>query len=157
MGLDFSKLDKLAYRDFDTPEAQQTKDDLIEKGFTIVEDKANPFTGPEAAQRPQAPTQGANPFSPPPKNITRPSKGQTRPFKSVTGLDYRAFYGDLYRWHERYTAQVLQDGEAWAAASEAWTQLAERYNAEATPYVQQVLISVYEELEREYKAAQQQG
>lgn len=51
MGLDFSKLDKLAYRDFDTPEAQQTKDDLIEQGFTIVEDKANPFIRPRRSPR----------------------------------------------------------------------------------------------------------
>lgn len=156
MGLDFSKLDKLAYRDFDTPEAQQTKDDLIEKGFTIVEDKANPFIGPEAAQRPPEPPQGANP-TPPPPSATRPSKGAPRLFKSVTGLDYRAFYGDLYRWHERYTAQVLQDADAWTAAADAWTQLADTYNAEANPYVQQVLLSVYEELEREYNAAQQQA
>lgn len=156
MGLDFSKLDKLAYRDFDTPEAQQTKDDLIEKGFTIVEDKANPFIGPEAAQRPPEPPQGASP-TPPPPSATKPSKGAPSPFKSVTGLDYRAFYGDLYRWHERYTAQVLQDADAWAAAADAWTQLADTYNAEANPYVQQVLLSVYEELEREYNAAQQQA
>ena len=152
MGLDFSKLDKLAYRDFDTPEAQQTKDDLIEKGFTIVEDKANPFTGLEGAQRPPEPPQGASP-----PRTTRPSKGAPRPFKSVTGLDYRAFYGDLYRWHERYTAQVLQDADAWTAAADAWMQLADTYNAEANPYVQQVLLSVYEELEREHKAAQQQA
>ena len=156
MGLDFSKLDKLAYRGFDTPEAQQTKDDLIEKGFTIVEDKANPFTGPEAAQRPQAPTQGDSP-TPPTPSTTRPSKGQPRPFKSVTGLDYRAFYGDLYLWHERYAARVLQDSSAWDEAADTWTQLGAKYNAEANPYVLQALVSVYEEVEREYKVAQQQA
>lgn len=156
MRLDFSKLDKLAYRNFDTPEARQTKDDLIEQGFTIVEDKDNPFTGPEAAQRPPEPPQETRPTHTPP-SATRPSKGQSKPFKSVTGLDYRAFYGDLYRWHERYTAQVLQNANAWTAANNAWAQLCERYNAEANPYVQQVLVSVHEELEREYNAAQQQG
>lgn len=153
MPLDFSKLDRLAYRDFDTPEAQRTRDDLIEKGFTVVEDKANPFTGPEAAQQPQSAPPRTE-ATPAPSTPPRPSKQPPRPFKSIGGLDYRAFYGDLYRWHERYNAQVLQDSEAWTAASKAWTELGERYNAEANLYVQQVLLSVYEELERNAKAAQ---
>lgn len=155
MGLDFSKLDRIAYRDFDTPEAQRSKDDLIEKGFTIVEDKANPFIGTEAAERPQDRPQGAEdtPQIPQPP---RPSKRPSRRFESAAGLDYRAFYGDLYRWHERYTARVLQDSSAWDEAADTWTQLGAKYNAEANPYVQQVLVSVYEEVEREWRAAQQQ-
>lgn len=125
MKLDFSKLDELAYRGFDTPEAKRNKDDLIEKGFTFVDDdKDNPFIGP-------------------------------RLFKSVSGLDYRAFYGDLYRWHKRYYGQVLQDSSAWNEAFEAWSQLCVIYNADSTPYVQQVLLSVYEELEREWSSANQ--
>lgn len=153
MPLDFSKLDRLAYRDFDTPEAQRTRDDLIEKGFTVVEDKANPFTGPETAQQPQSAPPRTE-ATPAPSTPPRPSKQPPRPFKSIEGLDYRAFYGDLYRWHERYTALVLQDSNAWDEAAEAWTELCNRYNANDNPYVQQVLVSVFEEVEREYKAVQ---
>lgn len=141
MPLDFSKLDRLAYRDFDTPEAQRTRDDLIEKGFTVVEDKANPFTGPEAAQQPQS--------APP-----RPSKQPPRPFKSVGGLDYRALYGDVFRWHEKYNALVLQNENAWADAFEAWTELGEKYGSDSNPFVVELLIGVYGELERNAKAAQ---
>lgn len=153
MPLDFSKLDRLAYRDFDTPEAQRTRDDLIEKGFTVVEDKANPFTGPEAAQQPQSAPPRTE-ATPAPSTPPRPSKQPPRPFKSVGGLDYRALYGDVFRWHEKYNALVLQNESAWADAFDAWTELGEKYGSDSNPFVVELLVSVYGELERNAKAAQ---
>ena len=149
MPLDFSKLDKLAA----APDAQQA--DLIAQGFTVVaDDKDNPFTGPQAA--PQAAQDAPKP--PPRDNATpapqRPPKGPQKPFKSAAGLDYRAFYADLYRWHERYTAAVLQDSSAWDAAAEAWQQVGNKHNAAANPFVMSVLEAAYIEMEREYMATQ---
>lgn len=49
MELDFSKLDKLPYRGFETAEARAEKDALIEQGFTILEGPT-PFDTPEGAE-----------------------------------------------------------------------------------------------------------
>ena len=152
MPLDFSKMDRLAYRDFDTLEAQQTRDDLIEKGFTVVEDKANPFTGTEGPQQPQSAPPRAE--APAPSTPPRPSKKPPRPFKSADGLDYRALYGDVFRWHEKYNALVLQNDTAWAEATDEMTQLWAKYEGDNYPFVQELLIRVFEEIERNAKAAQ---
>lgn len=56
--LDFTALNKLAYRGFETVEEQEQKDALIEQGFSLVEaDKDNPFlkdtpTAPQTALEP---------------------------------------------------------------------------------------------------------
>lgn len=53
--LDFTALNKIAYRGFETAEEQEQKDALIEQGFTIVEDEQLPFDEPQpsTAEEPQ--------------------------------------------------------------------------------------------------------
>lgn len=53
--LDFTALNKIAYRGFETAEEQEQKDTLIEQGFTIVEDEQLPFDEPQpsTAEEPQ--------------------------------------------------------------------------------------------------------
>ena len=53
--LDFTALNKIAYRGFETAEEQEKKDALIEQGFTIVEDEKLPFDEPQpsTAEEPQ--------------------------------------------------------------------------------------------------------
>ena len=59
--LDFTALNKLAYRGFETVEEQEQKDALIEQGFTIAEDKDNPFLkdAPTASQTALEPPQAS--------------------------------------------------------------------------------------------------
>lgn len=152
MGLDFSKLDKLAYRDFDTPEAQRTKDELVEQGFSVVEDKDNPFIGQTGPERAQQQPREAQPMPAPPPQ-PKPSKKPVRPFQSVAGFDYRAFYGDVFRWHEKYNAIVIQNEEAWAEAIEAWDELGRKHGADNNIFAEELLVRVFEEMERNAKAA----
>lgn len=59
--LDFTALNKLAYRGFETVEEQEQKDKLIDQGFSFIEaDRDNPFlqassmASQAAAEPPQA-------------------------------------------------------------------------------------------------------
>lgn len=49
MALDFTALNRIAYRGFETVEAQEQKDKLIDQGFTIVEGEELPFDEPPAS------------------------------------------------------------------------------------------------------------
>jgi len=143
MALDFTKLDSLAYRDFETPEAQRAKDELIEAGFTVVEDGDNPFTSVEAAQEPpqaaEAPT------------AQQPARKGRKALKSLTGADYRAFYRMACNFHEKYNPPRADDAY-WSAAADEMNAIAVQHDN--NPFLMDMLIAVFSELEREYKAQQ---
>ena len=46
--LDFSALNKIAYRGFETEEEREAKDALTAQGFTILPDEITPFSAPES-------------------------------------------------------------------------------------------------------------
>lgn len=139
MELDFSKLDKLPYRGFETAEAREAKDALIEQGFRVVEDVENPFTTPtEAPKAPLSPSAGAAP---------------RRPLKPLTGLDprrnYRAMYRAVCDFHERHNPPTLE-GDYWSETADDMTETANRFDND--PFLTGLLLAVFEELEREYKS-----
>ena len=140
MALDFTKLDGLAYRDFETPEAQWAKDELIEAGFTVVEDEDNPFTSVEAAQEP-----------PQPVEATQPAKRARKALQSRTGADYRAFYRLACNFHEKYNPPRADDAY-WSAVADEMNAIAVQHDN--NPFLIDMLIAVFSELEREYKAQQ---
>lgn len=146
MALDFTKLDSLAYRDFDTPEAQRAKDEMIEAGFTIVEDDANPFEATGAADRPPEPPQAAEVMTP-----QQPARKARKALQSHTGTDYRGFYRLACNFHEKYNPPRA-DAAYWDAVADEMTEITNQHNQH--PFLTELLIAVFSELEREYKAQQ---
>lgn len=157
MGLDFSKLENIAYRGFEGAEARAAKDELIEQGFTVVEGEKTPF---EAAEG-----QPLNPSTPP---AGSPAKRQLKPF---TGMDksrnYRAFYRAACDFHERHNPPTV-DVEYWQthkpgedetpqAELDYWEKTVDDMAATANslqqdPFLTNLLVAIFEELEKEYKA-----
>lgn len=157
MELDFSKLENISYRGFDGAKARAEKDALIEQGFTVIEGATTPFDAPTA--------QGAYTPTLPPKS---PLKRQLRPF---TGIDksrnYRAMYRAACDFHERHNPPTV-DGEYWRthkpgedeapqAELDYWEAVCDDMTATANslqqdPFLIGLLIAIFEELEREYKA-----
>lgn len=157
MELDFSKLDNIAYRGFEGAEARAEKDALIEQGFTVIEGATTPFDAPPV-QEPYSPT-------PPPKS---PLKRQLKPF---TGMDknrnYRAMYRAACDFHERHNPPTV-DGEYWRTHKpgedeaqqveiDYWEAVCDDMTAtvnrfQQDPFLIGLLLAIFEELEREYKA-----
>lgn len=157
MELDFSKLENIAYRGFEGAEARAEKDALIEQGFTVIEGATTPFDAPPA-QEPYSPT-------PPPKS---PLKRQLKPF---TGMDknrnYRAMYRAACDFHEAHNPPTV-DREYWRthtpgedetpqAELDYWEKAVNDIAATANsfsndPFLTGLLVAIFEELEREYKA-----
>jgi hypothetical protein len=155
--LDFSKLENIAYRGFEGEKARAEKDKLIEQGFTILEGATTPFDAP--------PAQEAYTPIPPPEKAR---KGQLRPF---TGIDksrnYRAMYRAACDFHERHNPPTI-DGEYWRthkpgedeepqAELDYWENTVEDISATAggfnnDPFITGLLVAIFEELEREYRA-----
>lgn len=141
MELDFSKLDKLPYRGFETAEARAAKDELIEQGFTVVEGEKTPF---EAAEG-----QPLNPSTPP---AGSPAKRQLKPF---TGMDksrnYRAFYRAACDFHERHNPPRANNPEEyWSAVCDDMCETGRRFDNDL--FLTGLLLAVFDELEREYKS-----
>lgn len=157
MELDFSKLENIAYRGFNGAKARAEKDELIEQGFTVIEGATTPFEAP--------PPQGEETSTPPPENAR---KRQLRPF---TGIDksrnYRAMYRAACDFHERNNPPTV-DIEYWKSHSpgidetpqaelDYWEKAVEDMTATANslqqdPFLTGLLVAIFEELEREYKA-----
>ena len=160
MGLDFSKLENIAYRGFEGAKARAAKDELIEQGFTIVEGDITPF---EAAEG-----QPVNTSTPP---AASPLKRKLEPF---TGIDksrnYRAFYRAACDFHERHNPPRV-DAEYWKSHTpgkdeppeadlQYWEEVAEDMtnvsNAfDSDPFLIGLLVEIFTELEREFKAGQE--
>lgn len=138
MGLDFSKLENIAYRGYEGAEARAAKDSLIERGFTIIEGEKTPFEADEKQ---------ASEASTPPAGS--PLKRNLAPF---TGMDksrnYRAYYRAACDFHERHNPPRL-DAEYWDEAAEDMSQVANAFDND--PFLIGLLVEIYTELEREYK------
>ena len=138
--LDFSKLERIGYSG--GTEAQRVEHDtLIAQGFRVVEDADNPFL---QAPRPQdqQPRQAAAPSN----------RAKRQPLQSLGGRDYRALYRAACNFHERHNPAQLT-ASYWDEVCEDMTETANGYDND--PFLLELLIAVYEEMEREYKQLQQ--
>lgn len=148
MELDFSKLDKIAYRGFATEESKQMKDELVEQGFTIVEDATTPFEAPPPLQANE--TTGAEQSH---------SERKLKPFTGIVqSRNYRAMYRAACNYHEKYTPPVVGEDNGltyWAAAAEEIGTISKAFNND--PFMIDLLSAVYSELEREYKLLRDGG
>ena len=148
--LDFSALNQLAYRGFESEEAQAEKDRLIEQGFTVVEnDKGNPFTAPQTASE--------NLSAPPASAASQRVSGAPRSaperkaeaFVNVSGTrNYKTLYRIAHDFHKRHAPPTLEAGY-WDQTAEDMTAIANVNNND--PFLIDLLTAIYEELEREYK------
>lgn len=136
MPLDFSKLDKIAYRGFEDAAQAEAKDALIERGFTLLEDAKTPFDAPQAPNK-EKPT-------PAPETL---SKRQLKPFVGLDGADYRKFYRLVCNFQEKYTPPRLTD-EYWESAANELSEIADSNGN--NEFLIQLLVTVYGELERQY-------
>lgn len=187
MGLDFSKLENIAYRGFDGEKARADKDALIEQGFTILEEPT-PFDKPEGtaaqsgaapdrkpimsgdviaptttpAQAAQAETRETG--SPSARTAQGASQSATqRPQRAFTAptdttRDYRAMYAALFRFHERHNPPTPGDDDG----ALYWSATTDDMTATAQrfdndPFMVNLLCVVFGELESEYKAMRQQA
>ena len=157
MELDFSKLENIAYRGFNGAEARAEKDALIKQGFTVIEGAITPFNAPPA-QEPYSPT-------PPPQ---RPLKRKLEPFTGMdTSRDYRAMYRAACNFHERHNPPKVDseyrkshtpgEDDTPQAELDYWEEAAMDVSETASafqsdPFLTGLLLAVYEELEREYRA-----
>ena len=148
--LDFSALNQLAYRGFESEEAQAEKDRLIEQGFTVVEnDKGNPFTATQTASE--------NLSAPPASAASQRASGAPRSaperkaedFVNVSGTrNYKTLYRIAHDFHKRHAPPTLEAGY-WDQTAEDMTAIANANNND--PFLIDLLTAIYEELEREYK------
>ena len=135
--LDFSKLNSLAYQGITTEAGKAEHDELIEKGFTVVDAaEENPFL-----QAPEEPKQ-------PRERVASGSKPKRPPLKSLGGRDYRAMYRAACNFHERHTPAQLS-ADYWDAAAEDMVEVSNEFGND--PFLMELLVAIYEELEREYK------
>ena len=166
MKLDFSGIDKIAYKGF---EDHEERDSLIEQGYTLVPEEENPFSQPqEAAVAPQP-----EPTADMPQTSKNASQRPRRPSVSKSGgRDYKSLYRAAYEFHERHTPPTV-DRDYWRdhrpgeddtpqAEVDYWTEaakdVAEISKAhDGDPFLIGLLHAVYEELEREYKALRGDG
>lgn len=77
-----------------------------------------------------------------------------RPFTAPTDAtrDYRAMYAALFRFHERHNPPTLGDDDGamyWASASDDMQATAQKFDND--PFLTGLLLTVFDELEREYK------
>lgn len=99
-------------------------------------------TGSPSAGTAQTATQGAT------ERVRRSFTAPTDPVR-----DYRAMYAALFRFHERHNPPTLGDDDGalyWAATTDDMQATAKQFNDD--PFMLNLLCTVFEELEREYKA-----
>lgn len=134
--LDFSKLTGIAYRDCPTAEARDSRDELVEKGFKILEGEKTPF---DEQEKPMHQPQPAA------------RKNKLTPLLSLDGSrDYRSFYRHACNFHERHNPPRLSD-EYWEEVTDDMCRIAAE-EMKDDPFGMALLMDVFEELEREYKA-----
>lgn len=168
--LDFTALNKLAYRGFETVEEQEQKDALIEQGFSLVEaDKDNPFlqassTASQTASEPPIASALTKPSTTPQKA----SQGKIEAFTNASGTrNYKALYRAAHDYHKRHNPPTVDraywethtagEDEPPQAELDYWEEAATDVSATANaynndPFLIGLLVAVYEELEREYQS-----
>ena len=142
MQLDFSGLRELAYRGCSNEHEREQRDRAIEQGFTVVEAAETPFNGRHDwdVEKP----------APAPE---KPSTRRTEPLTSIDGKrDYNPIYRATHEFHKRHTPPRLDEGY-WQEVADDMQAIAKRFNSD--PFVMSLLISVFDELERECKAMQE--
>ena len=155
-GIDFSMLERIAYRDADTPEKQKERDSLLQAGYLFVDSPENPFTAPQ----PSAP-----PESPPPQR--KASGSQREAFTDHSGgRDYNNLYRVAHDYHRKHSPPVVER-EYWKTHTPGlddtpetelvyWAEAAKDMRETASagsndPFLMGLLTAVYGEIEREYK------
>ena len=165
-GIDFSKLDRIAYQDFDTEEKREERDSLLQAGYTFVDSPENPFTAAQtsAPEKPQPePTQ--------PKMAAPERKREA--FTDHSGSrDYNKLYRIAHDYHRKHSPPVV-DKEYWRthtpglddipeAEAQYWIKAAEELGeasaaGECDLFLMDLLSALYAEIEREYKAIREEA
>lgn len=79
-------------------------------------------------------------------------KRPLKPFVAINGSNYRAAYRAVCDFHERHNPPRIDNDsglEYWEAAADDMTAVAKAFHDD--PFVIEMLVAVYSELEREYK------
>lgn len=169
-GLDFSALNKLAYGGFDTAEAREQKDALIEDGFTVVDTgKENPFLQASGAASVTPPASAAQK----PTATTKPGPARKiEAFMTSSGLNVSAVYRAVYEYHKRHEKPFVdveywrthKPGEDntpqaeldyWKSVGEEASILCKEFNSD--PLMLDFMSAVYAEIDRAYKRAREQA
>jgi hypothetical protein len=148
--LDFTALNQLAYKGFETAEEQEKKDALIEQGFTIVEDKENPFTAPQTASE----RRSASSASSPSRQDKRPEEPQRAPQTASGSTRYKKAFRTVYNFLEqaeatleRASADTLQLDKAWEEVAVKSADIMEQWE---DAFITDMIIAVTDELYRRY-------
>ena len=166
MALDFTALNRIAYRGCTTVEDQEQKDRLIDQGYTFVEDAENPFL--QATEKPSAPLSTSTDGKHTPGRRQATAR-KTEAFVSISGTrNYKTLYRAAHDFHQRNNPPTV-DRDYWRthtpgidetpeAELNYWQRLSEDVIATLRAYQEDnflkgLLIAIYEELEREYKSA----
>lgn len=136
--LDFSKLERIGYRGLDAEAQRATHDALTAQGFKVVEDADNPFL--------QAPRPQDQRPAPPSSRAKRP------PLQSLGGRDYRPLYRAACNFHERHNPVQLT-AAFWEEVCADMTATANEFDND--PFLMELLLAVFEEMERESRELQQ--
>ena len=161
--LDFTALNKIAYRGFETEEQRETKDALTAQGFTILPDEITPFSAPESASSTPPAAGAVKPSSTP----GAASDGLKKPFIDVSGKrNYKTLYRAAHDFHRRHHPPIIdriQAGGAeitpeddfsqaevgyWVEVCNDMTETMRAYNND--PFLKAMLEACYSELERQY-------
>lgn len=133
--LDFSGLNRIAYQGF---EEQEERDSLLQAGYTVVTGEPIPFPNSQDSPQPSAAHQDQE------------------------ARDYRGIYRAAYEYHQRHRPTInreywkkhkpgedeppAEDLDFWQAAAQDLSRC-----AGDDPFLQALLIAVYDEIWREYQ------
>lgn len=88
-------------------------------------------------------------------NTAQPTRRQVAPFTGRDpGRDYRRIYRALFDFHERHNPPRKDDAGYWEDVCEDMTQLSAAHGND--PFMMDLIIAVFGELEREAEADEQQ-
>ena len=151
--LDFTALKQLAYKGFETAEEQEQKDALIEKGFTIAEDKDNPFLR-DAPTASQTASERRSASSSPSRQYKRPEEPQRAPQTASGSTRYKKVFRTLYNFLEQAeatlesaSADTLQLDKAWEEVAVKSADIMEQWE---DAFITDMITAVTEELYRRY-------
>ena len=165
-GIDFSMIDRIAYQDFDTAEKREERDSLLQAGYAFVDSPENPFTA----------AQTSAPAKPQPEPTQPQRAAPERKKEAFTdhsgGRDYNKLYRVVHDYHRAHTPPVVEldywrthtpgEDDIPEAEDHYWTQAAQDIGEVSArggndPLLMGLLIAVYDEMEREYKAVREEA
>lgn len=131
--IDLSWIDALAYRGCKTEAEKAARDDMIDKGFTFLQDEKTPFDEDQQGRK-----------------GSKAAKEQ----KSEAPQEYPGDMGSLWKmaqdFQKRHTP-VKNTPEYWDALTDDMLATAEKGNQE--PFLMDMLTSIYADFERQAKSA----